>query len=592
MDVERVEAKSAGAAAAGAAWRSVLPPLLLLAVVVWVARYWHSSQFGFYEDDYTLVTRGMAASWAEVLRFSRDLLFGFGGQGRPLQQAILYPLSHLAGSMGGLPEAYWMGYAIVAGNSMLAYTVLRRLGDERFALAGALGYALFPADTTPLFIYHAFGLQQALTWFWLAAHAYLSDRRLLAYVLILGSLLSYETVFPVFLVVPLLKRDWDRRLIRRVVGHTLILAGLFAAVLALRAYVGETRVAGLGFPEILTTPLLHMIEGPAVSMGTFLYRPIQAVLAADLEIALVLVCATVSFALILHRLRPRVSVSPGSLWAGLRQRPLFRAWPAELGEAAKLGLSGLLMLVLAYPLTFTIRAYAISGRDTRVHFAAIVGASILWGVFAWLLLGLGEALRKRGLAVGLLAAVLGGLAGFGFVIQRDYALSWELQRSFWTRIVALCPDLDDGTVILVDPNGFTDTRQIAANHWNLPRVLEQIYEFPSDWSNPPRVYRLEPGWEQHVLMGDGRLRLDASTVLAPPSLFGEVESERVIHLTFIDGALGRDPGPLLIDGREVPLKPPAGASPSGLRPGSLFPYLVERPRSLAGLLSLQSGRPE
>ncbi len=573
VSADLLSAGDPGGAAARPAWRAFLPPFLLLAAVVGIARYWHAAQFGFYEDDYTLVTRGMASSWPEAWAFSRDLVLGFGGQGRPLQQTLLYLLSFLAGRLGGLPEAYGIGYAIVAGNSMLAYTVLRRLGDARFALMGALGYALFPADTTPVFLYHAFGLQQALTWFWLALHAYLSDRRALAYLLILGSLLSYETVFPVFLAAPLLKREWDRRLIRRGAAHAGILAIMFGIVLVLRALVGEARVAGLGFPEIVTTPLLHMLEGPAVSAGTFLYRPIQAVRAADGEIALVLAVATVLFGVVLYRLRPISSVSPSSPWAGLSQRPLFRAWPSELKGTVKLALTGLLMLILAYPLTFTIRAYAISGRDTRVHFAAVVGASILWGAFGWLLLALAEAARKRWVAVGFLAVVLGGLAGFGFVIQRDYARSWELQRSFWTRVVALSPDLDEGTVILVAPEAFTDTRQIAANHWNLPRVLEQIYVFPSDWDEPPRLYRLVPGWEDHALAGDGRLRLDALTVLAPPSLYGEVEPDHVIYLEAEDEHLVRRAGALTLGEADYGLKA-LGEAGAELAPGFLFGYLV------------------
>jgi hypothetical protein len=467
-----------------------------------------------------------------------------------------------------------MGYAIIAVNSMLAYSVLRRIGDARFALVGALGYALYPADTTPLFLYHAFGLQQALTWFWLAVHAYLSDRRVLAYVLILGSLLSYETVFPVFLAVPLLKGEWDRRgLVRRAVAHAGILAALFGAVLLLRGLVGEARVAGLGFPEALTTPLLHMLEGPVVSAGTFLYRPLQAVLVADREIALILLAATLVFGLVLDRMGPRVSVIPASLWAGLRQRPRFHAWPAELRKGGQLALTGLVMMILAYPLTFTIRAYAISGRDTRVHFAAILGASILWGAFAWLLVAVGEAVRKRWVAAGLLAVVLGGLAGFGFVIQRDYARSWELQRSFWTQVVALCPDLDEGTVILVAPEAFTDTRQIAANHWNLPRVLDQIYSFPLDWDDPPRLYRLVPGWEEHIVAGDGRLRLDAQTVLAPPSLYGEVEPDHVIYLEAEGGGLARRAGALTVGEADYGLKA-LGEARSQLAPGFLFGYLV------------------
>jgi hypothetical protein len=105
--------------------------------------------------------------------------------------------------------------------------------------------------------------------------------------------------------------------------------------------------------------------------------------------------------------------------------------------------------------------------------------------------------------------------------------------------------------------------------------LNQIYSFPGDWSDPPRVYRLVPGWEETVLGEGGALRLDSTTVLAPPSLYGEVESRRVIFLIGSNGLLERAQGPLVIAGRELPLKPFVTGPSAEPEPGFLYPYLVE-----------------
>ena len=59
--------------------------------------------------------------------------------------------------------------------------------------------------------------------------------------------------------------------------------------------------------------------------------------------------------------------------------------------------------------------------------------------------------------------------------------------------------LSEGTVILVDPSGLIDTQHIEANTWNLPLVLQYIYEFPADWDPVPRVHRLLPDWRARSL---------------------------------------------------------------------------------------------
>ncbi len=545
----------------------------LLGLILFIARYWHSPRMGFYEDDYTLVTRAMASSWPEVRDFIWSLLSGFGGQGRPLQHTMVYLLSWLAGRLGGLPQAYWIGWGILTLNAILAFALFRRLFSPAAALAGGLAFALFGADTTQAFLYHSFGLQQSLTYLLIALHLYLSDRRVLSYVVILGSLLSYETAYPVFLAAPLLA--WKRGMsLRRELGrHAAVLATLFLVTLAVRFVTGEQRVAGLGFQDVLTVPLLHMLEGPLVSLGTFIYRPLQTLQALDGEMAVVLLVSLASFSTAFLLMRSPDAPTVHELLDALQNRSA-----ARLGEAtrrwARLFGAGTLMVVLAYPLTFTIRAYAISGRDTRVHFAAVVGAAIVCACVAELALGLARTPMKRRVLSGILAVYFALMVGFGFVVQRSYVRAWELQRTFWAEVVRLCPDLTPGTVILVEPTGIEDPRFIYANQWNLPRVLDQIIAFPSGWDAPPRVYRLAPDWQANLVQADGSIRLDAATVVAPPSLYGSAESREVIFLESGGGSLRRIGHELVVNGTPVPIRGLPQGQPPAFTSGFLYALLV------------------
>jgi len=551
----------------------VLGVSALLTAVIWLARYWHSASMGFYEDDYTLVTRAMASTWPEVREFVSQILLSFGGQGRPLQHSLVYLLSWVAGRLGGLPQAYWLGWGILTLNASLAYRLLRRLFEPAPALAGALAFALFGADTTQAWITGSFGLQQSLTYLLIALHLYLSDRQVLSYVFVLGSLLSYETAFPVFLAAPLLATRRGKPLLRQITGHAVILAAMFTAVLLLRLATGEQRVAGLGFPAIVTVPLLHMLQGAVVSLGTYLYRPLQVFQAFDPEMAAVLAVAFVGLAAGFWLVRPVASIPASELVAALRARSLQSLSDSTRRLLRLIG-AGLLMVVLAYPLTFTIRAYAISGRDTRVHFAAVIGAALLWACLASLLYGLACTAGRRRLISGILAAYFAVLVGFGFVVQRSYVRAWELQRGFWTEVVGLCPDLTSGTVILVDPSGLEDPRFIHANHWNLPRVLEQILVFPAEWESPPRLFRLAPGWEANLVNGDEQFRLDGSTVVAPPSLYGTVDGRQVVFLETSGGTLRRVGGEMIVDGAAFSIRElPQGPQPT-FAPGFLYDDLV------------------
>jgi hypothetical protein len=255
-------------------------------------------------------------------------------------------------------------------------------------------------------------------------------------------------------------------------------------------------------------------------------------------------------------------------------RFLFRAYPAEL----KLLISAVCMLTLAYALTFTTRAYAITGRDTRVHSAAIVGSSIIFAVIAYLLFRVQKPFLRQGIFIGLVLLISLNTA-FGVLLQKEYASAWILQRDFWTELLPLIEDVEEGTVVLIEPSGLEDTHQIWANHWNLPRILVQLYLFPESWRPLPKVYRLVPEWREYILTEDGAFQLNVSTVVAPPSTYQDVRSDQVILIHTEQGHLVRQAPLITLNGIEFVLKPQTPPNLPELETGFLFNLLIDSQRS-------------
>jgi len=493
-----------------------IAPFLYLALLLGIARFALAWEFGFYEDDYTLVVRGMASSWGETWAFISNLFLTFGGQGRPLQHSLLFLISRIVGQFGGLHLGYLVAFAIVLLNCSLFYVLVRKLLSHEFALLSATFYTLYSADTTQAFLYHAFGLQQSLTFFLLAGLAYSSRKQVLAYALILGSLLSYENTYFVFLAFPLLLYGWDKKLLRRMAVHAVVLVFIFLIVVALRLAMGESRAASLSWPAILTTPLMHMIQGPIAALGTNFLRPIQALQSFDPAVYILSGSAFVVFFWLSVKSLRRQSVPDnvsdetvsmcGETSIGMGELKLPPIVPAERVTYLRVLIAGLLMLVLAYPLTFTIRAFAISGRDTRVHFGAILGSSLFWASTWWLLLSVFRTWTGNRITAGFLSLNLALLLGFGLVVQKDYAKAWTLQQRLWKSILEFAPDLEEGITILLDPAGLENTQYIDANTWALPRVLPYIFNFPDGWQHPPAAYRLLPDWRDRLLSNDQEIK--------------------------------------------------------------------------------------
>ncbi len=566
--------------ALSSAWAPVVVDLLLLSATVWAARFWHSGEFGLYEDDYTKIPWAMGMTWREVWHQVGEYFRTLGDNAKPLHAALIFLWSFAADKLGGLRAAYLLGFLVVASNSILFYLLLRRLSGRSLAMLGGAAFALFPADTTQAFLTHDFGLQWSVTFLLLAFHAYQSNRRVLAYGLAFMILVTYETPFPVFLAAPLLAARWEAAAFRRLATHALVLASILAVVVLVRLALGEARVSSLEPLRAVRIALEHTALGPLAILGLAVYRPLQAARSLDTETALAwLGGGVIVFAWLRTEApwaaAPATGGESKSARPALSGRERLARWLAALPTQARLLLAGAAMLALAYPLTFTLSALETTGRATRVHMAAAVGSCLVFAVLASWALG-----RTRGTAWarwlrGGFAALLASYLAFGFVVQRDYVRAWRLQQGFWSAIVRLAPDAGEGTVVLVDPTGLEDVEQIGANTWNLPRVLEHLYDFPASWQAPPRVYRLRTGWQDNIVTAEGTFRLDGTTVTAPPSLYGDSSPGEVVLIDTGTGRLERVAGPLTLQGRSFRTQPAAAGTLNSLAPGPLYGMMFD-----------------
>jgi hypothetical protein len=530
---------------------SKLWPIALLIGAMWLVRFARSGEFGLYEDDLTHFSMAVRMTTADLVGHTLDTIGDLSRQGTPIKQSLLYWLPSLGWNLGGLRGLYLLGFAILALNVGLFYALMKELQGGAFALCAGLAYVLYSADTTQALLTHAFVLQTSITLVLLALLAYRRRHRVVAFALAILALLTYETAFLVFLGAPLLTTPWDGPWRRRLLTHVALCVLCLAALFSARYAAGEGRVRGLSLAEAATTPLVHMIEGPPVALATYVYRPLQVLMDPRVETFSVSLLAAAGLTWLLRRIRigPGPSEKEGApvaINAASASRIGPKGWlkaasdlPPDVRTAIRLAITGLVLLVLAYPLTFTVRAYAISGRDTRVHTAGVIGASILVGAVVWLVMGWAERSGRRKWVSLALGIWLGILMGYGFLVQNDYARAWRLQREFWSQLVRLVPDVQDGSVVLVDPSGLEDPRQIGANYWNLPRVLEQLYVFPGEWERAPRVYRMEPGWEGRLRTPDGRIRLDASTTFSASDAHGTFDPAAAIVIRTHEGLLTR-----------------------------------------------------
>jgi len=547
--------------------------ILGIAILIWITRFLNSSQFGFYADDISRIPQVIDMSWAGLWNVIASLWREFG-RARPLHSILIYLLSFIGWKINGLQGVYFLAYIILVTNAALFYTLMRRITNLRMAVFGALAYCLFAADTTQTLLTHTFGLQTALTFILLAGHFLLSRRVLFAYLTSGLALICYETAFPVFIAMPLLFWKWDKKNLRFEGIHIAVTTMMLVVSVFAKSLTGDVRMIGSSFGDILAESITHMLQGPAVSLGTYGYRVVQVILTKELAIYGVVFIATLMIGVVsflFFKTSDQVSSPLQELIAFLQKREMLSKSTKQILRQL---LAGIFCLLLAYPLTLTIRAYAISGRDTRVHLAAVIGAAIIVACILEFLL---RSIRNRRILIALYTLItleFAFLAGYGFMLQRDYELAWTYQKQFLQQVLEVCPDIEEGTLILVEPDGLLDVRQVDANTWNLARLLEQVYDFPDEWQTPARIVRLLPDWEDNILSSEGKIVLNGTTVTSPSHVYEEYASENVILLLTEANQVRRATSLVEIGDHSIQLKEPAESTLADYPHGNLYDLML------------------
>ncbi len=547
--------------------------IAFVAIFYWIIYYWQSPQFGLYEDDLTILPRAFSLSFTELLSHIWYLISNLYGHARPLHDSFINLFSWIGWKINGLWGVYWIGFILSYINIALFYYLVRRVSNRTSAFVCALVYCLFATDTTKIYLTHSLGLQPSITLLLLACHAYLSNKKIPAYLLAFIILFAYETPFLVFLGIPLLKKKWEKKLLLEIIYHSVILGGMLLMVFFIRTALGEGRVVELSLVEIIKAPIEQVIKGILANISSLYIRPGQVITqmtplvkTAMLIAAFFLFGIFFLFASIYHN----EMNNPDTVIE-------WRIPKSRLQGLAKLCLAGLVMMAMSYPISFILNAAALNGRASRVHAAAIIGVSLIIGSLVTGFLAILKNFWVRFAALLPLALYLSFFVGFGFVVQNEYRLAWSYQKHFWSELLPLIQDANENEIILVGITDLPETTQIEANTWNVPRVLDQLYVMPSEWDNPPRVYRLLPGWERTILTTDGKVSLRLVNVAAPPSLYGEFDPDRIIFIDW-DGKnsqLRRRIEPLTLDTGTINVLPPGQNVLSGLRKGILYHLLFD-----------------
>jgi hypothetical protein len=547
---------------------------MLLAIICWIAHFWYFRDFGLYEDDYGFIGRPLATNFGGVVQLVIDKFSSFH-QGRPLGFSLAYILSYLSFHLGGLTGVYICGYLVNITNTWLFYELIFRLSYSlRLAVIGGLAFCLFPADTTATFLTHSLGVYCSIIFFLLATHAYISNKQWLAYLAITASVICYESCFLLFLAVPFLKYRYDHGIFNKLIPHTLILSLILATTITLRKILGESRMSKLDTLTAIGTSIKHTLLGPFISLGMYPYRALDAIFNLKGELfILVPICG-----LIIWLLFRKILAN--------EHRGDERLIASEIVPRSQLWLFGVVTLFLAYPLTIILKVHDIDGRASRVHLAAIIGGSILFALLCDRLLSIAKHTSQKRLISIALATLFALLVGFGLLVQQDYRLAWSKQQNFWTEVTKLCPDMQEGTTILVERDDLQNPTQIMAYSWSMPVVLERIYNFPSPWQVLPRTYPIYPNWQQQIDNPDqlSLAKITQPLTFIPKQHIGVVRTKDVIMLDVIDGRLTRLDHLTLNSGITLNFKPRNPQAKIDFPHRPLYPYLIKNQSTQSSFL--------
>jgi hypothetical protein len=561
--------------------RELLFAGVFLALICLLTHYLRLWSYGLYEDDYAAVSPAFAMS-LDYLVASVKYLAHSWTQGRPVGWSLEYTGSFVAFRLGGLHALYFLEYLVLTVDAFLCYLVLRSRLAITYAAVGAVFFCAYPADTSQLFAATPFFQHAAAIAVFLGAIAYARRRWVLCYALFATAFLTYESMCMPFLMLPLLFRDRSRTWLSQVVSHFLVVYSGILTALAIRTSMGESRVTELhGQLGATMDTAFHAMEiGPLEALKAAAQRPLDVLEHLDLGLLLVL---AVSAALIIAywRLLPVGPTGRGTLVIPFRSRFVGLSGGFEVANAlpriASVCGLGFVLLVLGYCLAFLHPWFFPYGRLSIVHFAGAFGGAMMMGGLVWLTVFVAEGYGRQKIVLILVALYLGSLVSFHNIVQRDFSRAWQTERRFWSEVVRLCPDLEDGTLVLHQvatnalPMWSPDTF-VLPNSWSDGIILTQLFQFPSTWHRPPRLFTITSNWKDNV-QDDGAGPKWLIPATGEPEHWEPLDLSKLIVLRQTGpGTFTRLSGTIHMAGKDYMLKQ-TGTAVNSLPTKPLFQYL-------------------
>ncbi len=181
--------------------------------------------------------------------------------------------------------------------------------------------------------------------------------------------------------------------------------------------------------------------------------------------------------------------------------------------------------------------------------------------------------RFKKWAIGGLAFYLSLLIGYRFVIQKDFKLNWHYQRVLWADIIKNCPDINEGTIILLEIDNIPNTQFHKTMTWAGYVIMVRLYKYPDEWKTKPVLYEVKKNWMERARIEKNQIKIIV-TAYANKEIVSLPDSN-VILLKIIDGKVKRIDGFVSIKDRKLLLKEKKDGPMPEWEKTMLYKYLID-----------------
>ncbi|MBK8551300.1 MAG: hypothetical protein IPL53_09685 [Ignavibacteria bacterium] len=371
----------------------------------------------------------------------------------------------------------------------------------------------------------------------------------------------------------------------------MILCSMIVVMFLYRKYTGESRVLEVSgdMAGIFYKAITAILTGPAFNLLLFLRAPfvsINHLIRGSAEywwyynyIYFFLFGCFILFIWVFYKLKPdyKADMNINLMSAGMK--PYKKDDSVSVNEyfrkVIKLLFAAIILICLGYSVSFTHYVYIFTGRLTSVHLAASIGGSIIFGCVCASVFFLAERYGFKKFAVIILSAYLTLLTGYNTYAQREFVESWSYQKTFWSEVIKLSPDLQDNTVILsnIPQNKLDVTSKFIfpfQTFWN-KYMIERLYWFPTKWQKPfyQNIYG-NPEDDIHIMNGDFMLQSE----YFPP--FALQDSNVILIKMDEKNNLVRIDSTISINGKKLYLKPIGENTVDKLGRTKLYDLLINK----------------